>query len=34
MVVLHIFRDSEHDSGGGWLKNGNFKFLIEKNVSN
>ena len=24
MVVLHVFRDSERDAGGWWLKNGNF----------
>ena len=21
MVVLHVFRDSERDAGGGWFKN-------------
>ena len=24
MLVLHVFRDSECDAGGGWVKNGAF----------
>ena len=28
MVVLHVFRDSERDAGGGWLKNGNFSVTL------
>ena len=34
MVVLHIYRDAERDSGGGRVKYGNFSVATAPNIVN